>query len=47
MVADCIAKKSLEHDLGICTMSSVPAFAIQAVLDDIYGLVRPRVCSVA
>lgn len=43
MVADCLAKRSIQNEVGVCKLPSAPAFAAQAMLDDVAGLARPRV----
>lgn len=42
MIADCFVKQSLAQEIGLCRFSTVPDFAVSAVLDDLTGLVRPR-----
>ncbi|KAL6130766.1 hypothetical protein ACLB2K_069145 [Fragaria x ananassa] len=42
MVADALAKNSINHDLGLISFDVVPAHAIQAVLDDLAGVTRAR-----
>ncbi|PRQ50066.1 putative ribonuclease H-like domain-containing protein [Rosa chinensis] len=42
MVADILAKESIHHSAGICTFTSPPALVVEAVLDDILGVARPR-----
>lgn len=38
----CLAKHSLSQDIGLCSLPAVPDFAVNAMLDDLSGLVRPR-----
>ncbi|KAL6196833.1 hypothetical protein ACLB2K_032446 [Fragaria x ananassa] len=42
MVADALAKNSINHDLGLISFDVVPAHAIQVVLDDLAGVTRAR-----
>ncbi|PRQ31855.1 putative ribonuclease H-like domain-containing protein [Rosa chinensis] len=42
MVADILAKHSLDNELGVCRMDTNPPFMNQVLMDDIDGLVRPR-----
>ncbi|XP_061998871.1 uncharacterized protein LOC133716160 [Rosa rugosa] len=42
MVADGLAKRSTDQELGLCRCSSAPSFICQAMLDDIDGFARPR-----
>jgi hypothetical protein len=42
MVADGLAKRSVDQDLGICMVPSAPDFIIPALLDDIAGVAHPR-----
>ncbi|KAL6199672.1 hypothetical protein ACLB2K_029455 [Fragaria x ananassa] len=42
IVADALAKNSINHDLGLISFDVVPAHAIQAVLDDLAGVTRAR-----
>ena len=42
MMADCLAKKSIDQEIGICRLISVPDFAIPTLLDDMTGFARPR-----
>lgn len=37
MVADCLAKKIVDQDIGICRLLSAPDFVISTMLDDIAG----------
>lgn len=41
-VAHILAKTSLDNELGTYRLPDPPAFAIQALLDDIDGRSRPR-----
>lgn len=45
MVVDCLAKRSIANEVGLCRLSTMPEFAADAVIDDKVGLVRPRVLS--
>jgi hypothetical protein len=47
MVADCLAKGSIDNEVGLCRLSTMPEFAADAVIDDMVGLVRPCVLSAA
>lgn len=47
IVADCLAKRSLNQDIGSCVLPSMPTFAAIPILDDINGLVHPRSISAA
>lgn len=45
MVADLLAKDSVNHSEGICTLLMPPALVTEAFLDDILGIPRlRRVC---
>ena len=46
-VADCLAKRSIDQEIGMCMLYSAPVFAISSVLDDIAGLATPRLFSAA
>lgn len=46
MVADILAKRSFDQELGLCLLPRMPEFVSSAVPDDLDGLVRPRlVCA--
>lgn len=47
MVADGLAKRSIDKDLGVCFLPGIPDFAYNSVLDDVNGLAHPRVVSAA
>ena len=47
MAADCLAKRSIDHEIGICRLHSIPDFAIAVLLDDIAGFARPRAITAA
>lgn len=47
MVADGLAKRSIDKDLGVCLLPEIPDFACTSVLDDVNGLTRPRNISTA
>jgi ribonuclease HI len=47
MVADCLAKKSIDHEFGLCRLTTMPVFVRSSVLDDLGGLVRLRSLRVA
>ncbi|XP_024190144.1 uncharacterized protein LOC112194121 [Rosa chinensis] len=42
MVADGLAKISIDQEIGLCRCPSIPPFVYQAVMDDIDGISRPR-----
>lgn len=46
MVANCLANRSVDQEIGICKLPFAPDFVISTVLDDITGLARPRIISV-
>ncbi|PRQ17987.1 putative ribonuclease H-like domain-containing protein [Rosa chinensis] len=46
MVADCLAKESINHDYGIIEFDSPPTHASSAYLDDLDGATRQRRISV-
>lgn len=39
MVADCLAKRSIDQKLGLCNLPIMHEFVTSTVLDDIAGLV--------
>lgn len=41
MAANCLAKRSIEHEIGICKLPSAPDFAKATLLDDIAWMARP------
>ena len=47
VVADCLAKRSFNQEIGIFVLPSMPAFAALPILDDINGLAHPRTVSAA
>ena len=47
MAADCLGKRSIDHEIGICRLHYVPDFAIAVLLDDIAGFARPRAITAA
>jgi hypothetical protein len=42
MVADLLAKESINHSKGICILSRPPAFFSESLFDDILGVSRIR-----
>ena len=45
MAADCLAKKSIDQELGFCKLVTAPEFVAPTVIDDIAGLTLPRLFS--
>lgn len=46
-VADYLAKRSIDQEIGMCVLYSAPVFVIPSILDDIAGLATPRLISAA
>lgn len=42
MVVDYLAKSSIETDLGLCRLPTLPDFVMETFLDDLVGRCRPR-----
>ena len=42
MTADCLAKRSIEADLGLYRLPDMPEFVVADILDDMAGRTRPR-----
>lgn len=42
MVADCLAKRSLDAEFGLSRLPTMPEFVVNAVIDDMAGFARPR-----
>lgn len=42
MTADCLAKRSIEADFGLCRLPDMPEFVAAVLLDDMAGRTRPR-----
>ena len=42
MVVDCLAKKSIEQEIGLWKLQVVPEFVAFIILDDMAGLARPH-----
>jgi ribonuclease HI len=47
MAADCIAKKSIEQEIGLWKLQTAPEFVAPFILDDMAGLARPRLIKAA
>ena len=47
MVADILAKHSLDNDLGVCRLNATLPLLIHVLMGDIDGLVRPRIVVIA
>ena len=41
MAADCLAKRSVEADFGLCRLPDMPEFAAATIMDDMAGRARP------
>lgn len=42
MVTDCLAKRSIDADLGHYRLPTMPDFVVDAIMDDMVGLASPR-----
>lgn len=42
MAADCLVKRSVDNELGLCVLQVMPDFVTSTILDDMAGLVRLR-----
>lgn len=42
MLADWLAKKSIDQEIEICRLPTAPDFAISTLLDDMTGFAKPR-----
>lgn len=42
MAADCLAKRSLDYELGVCLLPTMPNFASHVILDDLNGVIHFR-----
>lgn len=47
MVANCLAKRSIDADFGLYRLPTVPDFVVDAIMDGIAGLARPRAVPIA
>lgn len=47
IVANCLAKRSIDREIGICRLPSAPEFANAILLDDITDLTGSRAISAA
>jgi hypothetical protein len=47
MVADTLAKRSIDQEIGLCLLPSMIGFLSSVVIDDLSGLAHPRLVSAA
>lgn len=47
MAVDCLAKKSIEQEIGLWKLQAAPEFVASIILDDMTGHARPRMINAA